>query len=274
MKRVIYAILGVTVAIIVIGYYGGRPEKPQAASVQPATESGPAPEIGNTQVVDPATAGARRSHRLSTDASKPPPGTTASRTVATGASPNGPTDFDMALGTLLSAQVSFDQKQAAWKQLKDTGKLDQAIAELEQRMANDPRTAEYPATLGQAYLRKSETLQDVREMGILAMKADQVFDTALGLDPTNWEARFTKAVALSYWPPMLNKGQEVIDHFQTLIQQQEAQAPQPQFAMTYVRLGDQYQKAGNADYAKQVWQRGTAFYPNDQELSAKLASVP
>ena len=274
MKRVIYAILGVTVAIIVIGYYGSRPEKPQAASVQPATESTPAPELGNTQAVDMAAAGARRSHRLSTNAAKNPPRTAVSRSVPTDSSPNDSPDFNQALGTLLSAQVSFEQKQAAWKQLKDTGKLDQAITELEQRMANDPRSAEYPATLGQAYLRKSETLQDVREMGILAMKADQVFDTALGLDPTNWEARFTKAVALSYWPPMLNKGQEVIDHFQTLIQQQETQAPQPQFAMTYVRLGDQYQKAGNTDYAKQVWQRGTALYPNDQELTAKLASAP
>jgi len=58
------------------------------------------------------------------------------------------------------------------------------------------------------------------------------------------------------------------------VQQQETQPPQPQFAMTYARLGDQYQKAGNADDAKQVWQRGGALYPNDPELRTKLASSP
>jgi tetratricopeptide (TPR) repeat protein len=174
--------------------------------------------------------------------------------------------------TLVSPQATYAQKQEAWKQLRQTGKLDQAIAELEQRMANDPRTAEYPAALGQAYLQKCATIQDVREQGILAMQADKVFDTALSLDPANWEARFTKAVALSYWPANLNKGDEVIQHFLTLEQQQEAVAPQPQFAQTYVWLGDQYQKAGRSDDARAAWQRGAALFPNDEKLQGKLAA--
>ena len=125
-----------------------------------------------------------------------------------------------------------------------------------------------------AYLQKCGTIQDVREQGILAMQADKMFDTALSLDPSNWEARFMKAVAMSYWPPMLNKGDEVIQHFQTLIQQQETQTPQPQFAETYAWLGDQYQKAGRADDAKAVWQRGAALFPADEKLRTKLASAP
>jgi tetratricopeptide (TPR) repeat protein len=175
---------------------------------------------------------------------------------------------------LVSPHAAYAEKQAAWSRLKEAGKLDQAITELEQRAANDPRTAEYSASLGQAYLQKCGTIKDVREQGILAMQADKVFDTALSLDPSNWEARFTKAVALSYWPPMLNKGEEVIQHFQTLIQQQELQAPQPQFASTYVWLGEQYQKAGRNDEARTIWQRGAALFPGQEQLKNKLASAP
>ena len=179
-----------------------------------------------------------------------------------------------AVDALVSPQASHQEKRAAWKQLRDAGKLDQAITDLEKRMADDPRAAEYPAALGQAYLQKCGTLKDVREQGILAMQADKAFDTALGLDPSNWEARFTKAVGMSYWPPVLNKGDEVIQHFQTLIEQQEAQPAQPHFAETYSWLGDQYQKAGRADDARTVWQRGAAIFPADEKLRAKLSATP
>jgi tetratricopeptide (TPR) repeat protein len=180
--------------------------------------------------------------------------------------------LDQAVDTLVSPQLTHSQKRATWKQLQESGKLDQAITELERRAASDPRSPDAAAALGQAYLKKCGTIQDIREQAILAMSADKEFDTALSLDPSNWEARFTKAVALSYWPANLNKGDEVIQHFQTLIQQQEAQAPQPEFAETYVWLGDQYNKAGHADYAREIWQRGAGLFPNNETLMKHLAA--
>ncbi|PWT89426.1 MAG: hypothetical protein C5B56_07130 [Proteobacteria bacterium] len=185
----------------------------------------------------------------------------------------GKSILEQTVDTLISAQFTHEQKQAAWKQLQDGGKLDQAITALEQRVAGDPTSPEIVAALGHAYIKKCGMLQDVREQAILAMQADKLFDTALGLDPANWEARFTKAVALSYWPANLNKGEEVIQHFETLVQQQEAQAPQPQFAETYAWLGDQYRKAGRAEDARAIWQRGAELFPSNDGLKTKLASV-
>lgn len=178
--------------------------------------------------------------------------------------------FNQAIESITSPRATHAQKEAAWKQLRESGKLDQAIADLEQRAASSAGVAEYPAALGQAYLQKCGTIQDVREQGILAMKADQVFDAALNLDSNNWEARFTKAFAMSFWPTQMNKGNEVMQHFVTLVEQQEAQTPQPHFAQTYFRLGDEYQKYGHADYAKQAWQRGAALFPEDRDLRLKL----
>jgi tetratricopeptide (TPR) repeat protein len=180
---------------------------------------------------------------------------------------------NQAVELLVSAHASHEQKQAVWKQLKHNGALDQAISELEHRTAGDPSCPECAAALGQAYLQKCGTISDVREQGILAMQADKVFDSALSLDPANWEARFTKAVALSYWPATMNKGDEVIQHFTTLVQQQETQPPQPQFADTYVWLGDQYQKMSRTDDARSVWERGAALFPSNDKLQTKLASL-
>jgi cytochrome c-type biogenesis protein CcmH/NrfG len=180
--------------------------------------------------------------------------------------------FNQALDTLTSPQAAFAQRQAAFKQLKDAGQLDKAITELEQRATAEPQAPSYPAALGQAYLQKAGSIQDVREQGILGMKADQTFEAALQLDPNNWDARFWKATAMTYWPVMLGKSNEVIENFATLITQQESQSPQPHFAQTYTQLGDYYQKLGHADYAQQIYQRGAAIFPENQDLRTKLAA--
>ncbi len=60
--------------------------------------------------------------------------------------------------------------------------------------------------------------------------------------------------------------------FVELVSQQERTTPQPHFAQTYVRLGEQYEKQGYADYAKQAWERGAALFPNDQILKQKLSA--
>jgi len=103
------------------------------------------------------------------------------------------------------------------------------------------------------------------------MQAVKTFDSALNDDPANWEARFTRTAILSHYPAELNQGQEVIDQFSQLIDQQEKQPPQPQFAQTYALLGDQYLKLGKNDYALATWQAGAALYPSDANLRQRLA---
>jgi tetratricopeptide (TPR) repeat protein len=182
--------------------------------------------------------------------------------------------FQQNLDVLISPQSTFDQKQSVWKTFKDPFKLDRLIAALEDRLAGNPQIPEFSAVLGQAYLKKCAQTQDIREQATFAMKADQLLETALNIDPSNWDARFTRAVGMSYWPAQLNKSQEVIQEFTTLIEQQEALPPQPHFARSYAWLGDQYQKAGQPDNAKQVWERGAALFPSDTDLKKKLSPQP
>ena len=271
MKRLILAAVGVGV-LVGLGFYVNRPGSQAVSSAEPAAETAPIPPGDDTQAVEPAAPALEQPARAVETASVVKP---IARPVAAPSIPGlDASVLSRTVDLLVSPQVSYLQKREAWKQLRDAGKLDQAIAELEQRTINDPRAAEYPAALGQAYLKKCGTIQDIREQGILAMQADKLFDTALSLDPANWEARFTKAVGMSYWPVTLNKSDEVIQHFQTLIEQQETQTQQPHFAESYAWLGDQYQKAGRRDDARTVWQRGAALFPADEKLRGKLAAKP
>jgi len=271
MKRLILvvAVVGIVAGL---GFYLSSPKTEPISPADSLVESAPVPRVDAPQTVEPIAAA--REQPVKPARTRPAAESLPPRTATSGNAVLDASFLSRTVELLVSPRSGYQQKQEAWKQLREAGKLDQVIAELEQRMAADPHTAECPAALGQAYLQKCGTIKDVREQGILAMQADKVFDTALSLDPSNWEARFTKAVAMSYWPPMLNKGDEVIQNFQTLVQQQEAQMPQPQFAETYAWLGDAYQKAGRSNEAKTVWQRGATLFPADEKLQTKLASTP
>jgi hypothetical protein len=270
MKRILFAVIGIS-ALAGFGAYWRQTRQASATSTETATETpaqtatvpdnpqpteNGAPPVAQTELSAVTVERPRGANVAGGEAEPALDGVNVNRTV----------------DLLVSPLVTVGQKRETWHQLRQSGQLERVITELEQRLAQDPRAAAYPAELGQAYLQKCATLDDMREKGILAMQADKLFETALNLDPGNWEARFTKAMAMSYWPPILNKGEEVIQQFQTLIQQQEAEAPQPHFADTYAWLGDQYQKTGRGDDARAVWQRGAALFPEDSNLRKKLAA--
>jgi len=181
--------------------------------------------------------------------------------------------FNQMIESLISPQTSYEQRQGLWKKLSEAGFLDQALTDLQHEVTADPRSAGAVTALGEGYYKKAGATDEVREKAILAMKADQTLEAALNLDPVNWEARFTKAVGMSYWPAELNKGGEVIEQLRTLIQQQESEVQQPKFARTYLRLGEQFEKTGHANDAAQVWERGASLFPTDPDLRKKVSSA-
>ena len=279
MSKLTWILVGIGLvaiaAIVMVKRHTNPPPLPANSTVQsaeiPARSANPPRRASSASVSAPAAAEAD----VSATEQASEPATASLHTVAPpilADKPSVASTFSQPLQTLVSPQSSFAQKQAAWKQLRDSGQLDQAIAQLQQAVKDDPSVAQYSAVLGQAYLQKLGTTQDIRQQAILAMQADQTFDQALTLDPNNWDARFYKAAALSHWPADLNKSQEVMQNLSTLIDQQETRTPQPEYAQSYVLLGDQYLKAGYPDDARQMWQRGAALFPQNEVLQNKLAS--
>ena len=187
--------------------------------------------------------------------------------------------FAQTMDTIVSTRATLGEKQAAWKQLMTAGNLDQAIAVLKQAAPGHPDDANYSSALGRAELLKAGELYhnggSVSDLGMLGMQADKSFEESLKIDPANWEAQFYKATAMSHWPPELNKGEEVIQRLTRLIDQQDkTSAPQPEFAQTYVLLGDQYKNAQKPDYAEATWRLGASKFPQDTALQKRITNLP
>lgn len=169
-------------------------------------------------------------------------------------------------------------KHALFEQLRKDGQLDAAIAELQKRAAANTSDPEIPTTLGEAILNKIRALKDsgdtdMNDIGILAMQADKQFNAALQEDPQNWEAQFVKCASLYNWPADPTRDNDVVQRLSSLIDQQESMSPQPQFASSYLLLGNEYVKIGRPDEAMATWQLGAQKFPADPALQAKIAGA-
>ncbi|MFT6081142.1 MAG: tetratricopeptide (TPR) repeat protein [Planctomycetota bacterium] len=173
-------------------------------------------------------------------------------------------DLDEDLRALLGA--SFFEDPDAWKRAFEAGKMDEVIAEIEalaKANPNDPESQMNLANAYMAYLQMDNTKWD------MSMKADGQFDKVLALDENHWEARFTKAVSYTFWPPFLGKGKDAISQFERLIKQQENTPAQDHEAQTYLYLGNMLADKDPAR-ARTYWQQGLTRHPNSAELRAKL----
>jgi hypothetical protein len=218
-------------------------------------------------------------------ASKPAAEPAASRPAApdnrpaAGPGPSAPDAAGMALADaidrLTSPQASYRERQALLEQLRKLGRIGDVIAALKQLASGSPNDPSVPLALGEAEIAEQRTVSEnggsFNELALLAIQADQNFGAALSLDPTNWAAQYEKAAALSHWPAAMNKGPEIIQSLTSLVTQQEAGTPQPEYAQTYLLLGQQYLKAGQASQAQQVWQQGLSQFPLNGALQQAVS---
>jgi tetratricopeptide (TPR) repeat protein len=178
-----------------------------------------------------------------------------------------------ALEKLLDPNLAYADREALWKKIRDAGLLDKVIGLMEQYAAAHPNDPDAQVHLGGAYLQKIFQVGNGPEAGVWATKADKAFDAALALNPQHWDARFAKAVSLSFWPPMFGKQAEAIQNFQTLIGQQEAGPSKPSYSQTYLWLGNLYLQQGKNDLAKQTYQSGLKYFPQDEALLKQMGMV-
>ncbi len=269
MKNIILLLLAVGVGLIA-GKIIFTPQ-PAAAPTAAAIESTPAQPVPTQTMATPKPVPVPA---LSASAVAP-----ANVSTATPVAPEPKRDdaaeaIHQAVDALLAAK-SGEEKNNLFQQLLKDGKLDAVMAELKQRMTENPDNAQLPTTLGEAQLNKVRALKeaggDMNDMGILAMQADQSFNAALKIDPKNWEANFVKASAMFYWPADATRDADVVQRLSGLIDQQETMTPNPAFVQSYIVLGNEYQKLGQPDKAIATWQLGLQKFPGDPTLLKKIS---
>lgn len=182
-------------------------------------------------------------------------------------------DLDAFAAKLRAGGMSDDEVEKMWRKIVKAGKIDDAIDILEEMAELNPNDPDLQAHLGSAYIQKLMTVPDLAR-GEYAMRADGAFDAALKLNPKHWDARFSKAISLSFWPPIMGKQPEAIRQFETLLQNQEGSGySDPKHAQTYQYLGNLYLQSGNTAKAKEVFQKGLASFPTNETLAQAIADL-
>ncbi len=268
MKKIIILLVAV-VAGVILGkiIFTNHPAPPPPAPVTESVPAQPAPpdKISTPKPEPlPVSAGAIESSKIP-----------AATPVVSEAKPDDSANpIHKAVDALLAAKNGAE-KHDLFQQLVKSGQIDAVIAELQQRTADNPNSAQLPTTLGEAQLNKIRAIKeaggDVNDMGILAMQADKNFNAALKIDPQNWEANFVKASTQFYWPPDEKRDNEAAQRLAGLIDQQETMTPNPAFVQTYIALGNQYEKMSQHDKAAATWQLGLTKFPNDPALLKKVS---
>ncbi len=184
-------------------------------------------------------------------------------------------DFDgqSALSDILAmraAGASYEDLEAYWRKMREEGRTDEMVGIFEEYAETNPADPEAQMLLGNAYLQRVQESPTGPEMGEWANKADVAFDSALELDETNWDARLSKAVSLSFWPPIFGKQGEAIGQFEILLDQQKNQPANANHAQTYKYLGNLYQQQGDTEKAQAIWQEGLTAFPDDASLAEKF----
>ena len=189
---------------------------------------------------------------------------------AHGASVAQKLDAKSAFAALTDPALSWEDRRKKWSEFAKAGLLDELVALYEKQASDNPNDPKAQTALGNAYLQKIFNGAQGPEAGIWGNKADKAFDRALALDDHNWDARFTKAVSLSNWPAFLGKQPEAIANLETLVQQQSQGALKPEYAQTYLILGNLYKQTGKNDQALAMWQQGLALFPEMAEFQKQI----
>ena len=171
---------------------------------------------------------------------------------------------------LLAGDVDDGEAQRLWSELAEQGASEELLSLFEERVAGDPNDPDKRVDLGVAYLQRIQEVGNGPLAGVYATQADEAFDAALEIDDHHWDARFHKAVALSFWPPVFGKQGAAIHEFEILARQQAGMTPTDGHAQTHLLLGNMYQQIGESQKALAAWQQGAALFPGFQPIQDQL----
>jgi tetratricopeptide (TPR) repeat protein len=197
----------------------------------------------------------------------------AARGAGAASKPAKPLTAAEVMRRLAEDDLSDMETEQLWHDAITAGLMDEIIKAYEKRVKADPNNPDLQTELAEAYINKITEVGNGPMAGVYGMKADKAYDAALAADPEHWDARFGKAIALSFWPPALGKQGEAIKQFETLLEKQARQASRPEFAHTFLFLGNMYAQQGKTDLAIATWKKGLVAFPDHSDLTNQISNA-
>ncbi|MCA8941146.1 MAG: tetratricopeptide repeat protein [Planctomycetes bacterium] len=181
-------------------------------------------------------------------------------------------EFEPAGALQRLATATDEERKEIWVAARDAGKLEELVDLFRVAAEENPNDADAQVGYADALMQRIWQDEDIsaRERGKVAVLADQTFDRALELNPDHWNARYQKAVSLTFWPSFLGKEPEAVRQFETLLERQSRGPVQPEHANTFFFLGNLYAKRGDRDKAIATWSQGAQMFPDDARLRERL----
>lgn len=181
----------------------------------------------------------------------------------------------LALGVLEDGSEATPEQQARfWELARTTGALTDLMASLESRVSEDPADTDVRMDLADAYVAKLLTVPSGPERGVWGVKAEAQWQQVIDRDPEHWDAQFSQAENLSYYPAFLNRTDEALAGMERARTIQEELPSEPRHAKTYVLLSRLYVNKGQPDKARAALQQGLQRHPGNSTLQAALDALP
>jgi hypothetical protein len=171
---------------------------------------------------------------------------------------------------ILRQGMAPDAVQRLFADARAARSADALLRTLEALVEENPLDSAAHCLLARGCIEALITEPDFIKKGDLARRADAEFVEALRLDPASWEANFSRASALMWWPEPLGKTPEAIGGFERALELQAGSAAQPRYADTYAQLASLYTKVAMPDKAVALLAEGLRIFPGNEELKKQL----
>ncbi|HEV3028694.1 MAG TPA: hypothetical protein VG457_14035 [Planctomycetota bacterium] len=171
---------------------------------------------------------------------------------------------------ILRQGMAPDAVQKLFDDARAGRSADALVRTLEALVEENPLDPAAHCLLARGCIEALITEPDFLKKGDWARRADAEFLEALRLDPASWEANYSRASALIWWPEPLGKTPEAIRGFERALELQAGSAAQPRYADTYAQLASLYTKVAMPDKAVALLAEGLRIFPGNEELKKQL----
>ncbi|MCR9247649.1 MAG: hypothetical protein NXI31_21700 [bacterium] len=170
---------------------------------------------------------------------------------------------------LRTLQASGESTAELWAQLEACDRLDEVLDVYRTAVEQAPQSTAAHYELACA-AHAAAMSRPNHEQGRWWRESDSAYGDVLELDPQHWDARYEKAVKLTFWPSSYGRMPEAIQHFETLIEQQRSLPVEGRHSQVYFQLGNLHAQRGDLKEARSVWQQGLQRHPTASRLQQRL----
>ncbi len=159
------------------------------------------------------------------------------------------------------------------KSLEQKGKIEQAIKLMREAVASDSANATAWAYLGLYLGESAGSSQDMMFQAARTSQSFQALDRSLGLDSLNVYGLFHRGLMGVKVPIFLGKLDQGIKDLERLVHLPGDMVSEDLLPSAYNFLGEGYQKKGNKEKAKKVWEKLIELAPDSKEAEEAKESL-